>query len=202
MYRSREKKFQEILSLIPSSGDLRILDVGPADVEYSPFDNHFEKKYPHPQDITVLSVHPLTTFKTRYPKVRTVRYQGGAFPFHSKQFSIAISNAVIEHVGEYHEQVFFVRELNRVGRQFYLTTPAREFPWEIHTNFPMIHWLPKPLFDRLLISLGKGWAAGNYMNLLSRRRLRKVLIGAGVKIFRISVHTFGPFPLHYAVWGK
>ena len=165
MERSREKKLKEVLSLIGSFEDPSILDVGPADEEYSPLDNYFEKKYPNQGHITVLSLRPLRKFPKRYPEIKAVSYKGGRFPFVSKQFSIAISNAVIEHVGGYEAQLTFVNEMIRVGQQIYFTTPAKEFPIEIHTNLPIIHWLPKHMFDWIVSLIGKGWAAGNYMNL-------------------------------------
>ena len=202
MEKSREKKLKEVLSLIGSFEDLSILDVGPADEEYSPLDNYFEKKYPHQGDITVLSLHPLRDFSKRYPEIKSVSYKGGRFPFDSKQFSIAISNAVIEHVGDYEAQLTFVNEMIRVGQQIYFTTPAREFPIEIHTNLPIIHWLPKHMFDWIVPLIGKGWAAGNYMNLLSKGGLEKLLMASDISDYKITIHRFGPLPLHYAVWGR
>ena len=202
MQRSREKKLKEILSLLRSFEDPSILDVGPADKEYSPLDNYFEKKYPHQGKITVLSLYPLRKFPERYPEIKTVSYTGGRFPFESKQFSIAISNAVIEHVGDYEAQLTFVNELIRVGQQIYFTTPAKEFPIEIHTNLPIVHWLPKPMLDLIVTLIGKGWAAGNYMNLLNIGRLEKLLMASDISDYKINIHKFGPFSLHYAVWGR
>ena len=202
MHKSREKKFQHLISLMPSLDDSSILDVGPANVEYSPFDNYFEKRYSHPENITALSNQDLSVFKMKYPQIETVQYQGDIFPFRTKEFSVVISNAVIEHVGGYDDQVQFVRELNRVGHRFYFTTPAKEFPLEIHTNLPFVHWFSKPICDRLLTCFGRKWASGDFMNLLSRRSLRKILEGAGIGSFEISLFLLGPLPLHYLVWGE
>jgi len=99
MGRSRERKFKQFLSLTKPSKDSTILDVGVADREYSPFDNYFEKKYPYPHKITALSISPLKEFPGRYPGVRTVAYRGDKFPFKDNEFSIVVSNAVVEHVG-------------------------------------------------------------------------------------------------------
>jgi hypothetical protein len=108
---------------------------------------------------------------------------------------------VLEHVGGFHNQLTFINEIHRVGHQFYFATPAKEFPLAIHTNYPFIHWLPKGVFNTIVKLLGKGWAAGDYMNLLTKADLEMLLRTSGVRTFRIITHRVGPFPLHHAVWG-
>ena len=200
MGRSRERKFEQFLSITKPSKDSTILDVGVADHEYSPFDNYLEKKYPYPSKITTLSINPLKEFPERYPGVRTVSYEGGNFPFKENEFSIVISNAVLEHVCV--GQLLFIKEMGRVGQQFYFTTPAKEFPVELHTNYPFIHWFSRKAFDKIVTWLGKGWASGDYMNLLRKKDLEELLKAANVREFKILTHRLGPFPLHYAVWGR
>lgn len=133
MEKSREEKFELFLTVTKPSQNATLLDVGVADREYSPFDNYLEKKYPYRGNLTALSIYPLEEFSPRYPDVKVVTYNGGKFPFRDKQFSIAFSNAVIEHVGDFNKQVFFLRELARSGEKFFFTTPAKEFPIELHT---------------------------------------------------------------------
>ena len=51
---------------------------------------------------------------------------GGRLPFEDRQFDIAFSTAVIEHVGDRnHQQGLFLSELLRVSKRFFLTTPNR-----------------------------------------------------------------------------
>ena len=179
-----------------------MLDVGVADREYSPFDNYLEKSYPYPNKITALSIYPFKEFSERYPDVRVVTYNGGKFPFKDKEFSIAFSNAVIEHVGGFQDQLLFIEEMRRVSHQFYFTTPAKEFPIEVHTNYPFLHWLSGKKFDRIVTWLGKGWAAGDYMNLLSKKDIEHLLRASNVSEFKILSYRIGFIPLHYAVWGR
>jgi len=202
MKKSREKKYQQFISLTKPSKQSRILDVGVADQEYSPFDNYLEKKYPYPHNITALSIHPLTAFKKRYPDIKPMTYDGGKFPFNNKEFQFVYSNAVIEHVGGFEKQLLFINEMLRVGDAFYFTTPAKEFPLEIHTNYPILHWFPDKVFDKIITRLGKGWASGDYMNLLNKKRIKALLEAASIKEFRILTHRLGPFPLHYDVYGR
>ena len=90
----------------------------------------------------------------------------------------------------------------RVGDVFYFTTPAKEFPLETHTNFPLIHWFSDKMFDKIITWLGKGWASGDYMNLLREKDIDNLMRESNVIEYKILTHRFGPFPLHYAVWGR
>lgn len=202
MKRSRERKYKEFILLTKPSESSTLLDVGVADREFSPFDNYLEKEYPYPYRITALSIYSLNNFSKTYPAIQTVTYSGENFPFTDNEFSIVYSNAVVEHVGGFREQILFINEMNRVGYELYFTTPAKEFPIELHTNYPFIHWFPKRTFDRIVTSLGKKWASGNYVNLLRYSDLEHLLKASVVKEFKIFTHRVGPFPLHYGVWGR
>jgi 2-polyprenyl-3-methyl-5-hydroxy-6-metoxy-1,4-benzoquinol methylase len=60
-------------------------------------------------------------------------------------FDVAVSNHVIEHVGDASAQQHHVQELVRVlrpGGIGYLATPNRNFPIEPHFKVPFLAWLP------------------------------------------------------------
>jgi len=201
MARSRQRKLMQFLSLTNPTSSSSILDVGVADVEYSPYDNFLEKHYPYPQQITALSIYSLDTFRMNYPHIKAVTYNGEGFPFETGSFSVVHCNAVVEHVGERDRQLQFIREICRVGQQFFFTTPAREFPIELHTSLPFVHWLPRNGFDYLVRKMGKGWASGHYINLLTRNVLRSLLDHSGVSSYRIYTNRLGLLPFNYIVWG-
>lgn len=202
MSSSRSEKLDLFVSEVCTSYDNTILDVGAADLEYSPVDNFLEKHYHSPNKITALSIYPLINFSNRYPDISTVVFDGCTFPFADNAFDVVHSNAVIEHVGGTEKQVAFVKELARVGERFFFTTPSRHFPIETHTNVPFFHYLPKQVFDKILTILGKKWACGDYMNLLSRKDLEQIIRLAGVDKFKIITKRFMGLPLHYYVIGK
>jgi SAM-dependent methyltransferase len=112
--------------------------------------------------------------------VKAVTYDGRTLPFANQQFDIVWSNAVLEHVGDRSAQLQFIRELRRVGKHGYLTTPNRYFPIEVHTRMFLLHLLPKSWFDWILRRVGKSWAAGEYMRLLGESELRQLLREAGL----------------------
>lgn len=134
--------------------------------------------------------------------MHAVRYGGGTFPFRDGAFDVCWSNAVLEHVGGEDAQVAFLKEIRRVARRGFVTTPNRCFPVEVHTRVPLLHLvLSRPRFDAFLRRIGKGWAAGDYMRLLTEADLRRLLRRAGVPRFRILRNRLGPFTLDFvAVW--
>jgi SAM-dependent methyltransferase len=69
--------------------------------------------------------------------------------FADGEFDIVFSNSVIEHLSTWDNQVRMAREMRRVGKQYYVQTPAREFFFEPHLLTPFVHWLPKALQRRL-----------------------------------------------------
>ncbi|NNE74462.1 MAG: methyltransferase domain-containing protein [Acidimicrobiales bacterium] len=129
--------------------------------------------------------------------MHVVRYGGGTFPFDDAGFDVVWSNAVIEHVGSDEHKVHFLREIQRVGGRGFVTTPNRWFPLESHTKLPLLHFLPKPMFDALLPRLGKSWARGDYMDLLSERRFRAVLDRAGITNYELYKNRLGPLTIDF-----
>jgi SAM-dependent methyltransferase len=61
-------------------------------------------------------------------------------PFADDAFDLVYSSSVVEHIAPEH-RVGFASELRRVGRGWYVQTPAWEFPIEPHALLPFAHWL-------------------------------------------------------------
>jgi hypothetical protein len=184
---------------IQPTSDSKILDVGFSNEEWLSGDNYLEKHYPYPHNITALGVCAFDLFQKRYPQVTAVRYDGKIFPFPDNSFEIGWSNAVIEHVGEEEAQTLFLKELRRTCRKVYLTTPNRYFPFELHTKIPLLHWLPKKIFDKILSHTTKRWATGDFMYLLSERQVRTLLKKAGIENYRIYRNRFMGFTMDFSI---
>lgn len=202
--RNRQKKFKLFLTLLSPKKDDTVLDVGVNDEEYSESDNYLEKHYPFPEQITAVSQESLDHFKKRYPHIRALIANGQSLPFHDNEFSVSHSNAVIEHVGTRINQLAFLKELFRVGQKGFLTTPNKYFPVEVHTRVPFLHiLLPKSFFDMFLKKIGKEWAVGQYMHLLSIRDIRSLLNDAGISQYKIIRNRiFGFTATFTVVWSK
>jgi SAM-dependent methyltransferase len=62
-------------------------------------------------------------------------------PFADREFDLVYCSSVIEHVPPA-RRVAFAAEIRRVGRGWFVQTPARSFPIEPHALLPFAHWLP------------------------------------------------------------
>jgi hypothetical protein len=198
--RNRARKHAYFLQTVKPAADDLILDVGANVIEYSEGDNYLEKHYPHPEKITVVCLDDIEAIQARYPKITFVKGDGRGLPFPDRRFAIAYSNAVIEHVGDHAAQVQFLKELARVSQRGFITTPNRHFPVETHTRVPLLHLLlPKPWFDAVLRRIGAGWAAGDYMRLLTKRDLKRLLNEAGIQHYHIESNRLLGMTLTYTV---
>ena len=104
-------------------------------------------------------------------------------PFAENEFDLVYSSSVIEHVAPA-RRAAFAAEVMRVGRGWFVQTPARSFPIEPHSLLPFAHWLPARA-RRPYWRLG---AAGEWerIELLGRREL-EALFGPA------RPERFGPF---------
>ncbi len=203
--KNRTRKWLQFLEWAKTTPATTILDIGVNTIEYSENDNLLERLYSYPANITAVGLETdWDEFRTRYPEVKTQTADGTKLPFSDNSFDIAYSNAVIEHVGNREKQLIFLKEMHRVGKHGYCTTPNRFFPIEVHTRIPLLHiLLSKSLFDRIATLIGKSWATGDYMHLLSERELRALLEQAGITEYTLIKNRFFSFPMTITVyWTK
>lgn len=106
---------------------------------------------------------------------------------------------MIEHVGGERAQAHFLGEIARVARTAFISTPNRLFPIEVHTRTPLLHLLPRRLFEAYLRRIGKEWACGDYMHLLSERDLRRLLERAGIRHYRVFRNYLAMFVLDFVI---
>jgi SAM-dependent methyltransferase len=92
-------------------------------------------------------------------------------PFADGEFDLVYCSSVIEHVPPA-RRAAFAAEIRRVGRGWFVQTPAFSFPVEPHALLPAAHWLPVWLRRRYW-QLG---AAGDWedISLLKRAELESL----------------------------
>ena len=96
---------------------------------------------------------------------------------HEFSSDLVISNATIEHVGGELKQKKMIENIIKLTKKiFIITTPNRFYPIELHTKIPLIHWLPKSTYRKILKFLGLSFYANEEnLNLLSANELKKIL---------------------------
>lgn len=183
-----------IESLKPKESDL-VLDVGTASLP-EPLENMFELYYPHKHRITAAGTEDCSFLEKAYPGLRFVRLESRKpLPFADDSFDIVFSNAVIEHVGSREDQKLFLRELLRVSKRAFLTTPNRWFPFELHTRLPFLHWLPAPLFRAVLAKTSmKFYSREENLNLLSAKELMQLVPAGNYKTLLLKRNFFLGLP--------
>jgi trans-aconitate methyltransferase len=189
--QSRLKKFdlfQEVFQ--PRPEDL-VLDVGASGLLFTGY--AFEDYYRYPDRIVAGGVEAGEVHDARrlYPQVRYAMFDGRALPFPDKSFDVVFSNAVIEHVLGEGQQERFAREIMRVGKSWFVTTPNYWFPFESHYHLPFIQFMPleaQRWYNRLLgTTITKGTVQD--LALLSARQMQRLFPTSHIVKVRV---TFWP----------
>jgi hypothetical protein len=186
----RRRMFDLFVRELRPGETTRILDLGVTSEDEHPESNYLERWYPHPARIVCAGTQDARDLERRHPGVRFVRLVvGEPLPFDDGEFDVVFSNAVVEHVGGEAAQRRFVAEALRVARAFFITTPNRWFPVELHTGLPLLHYLPAGLHRPLYRALGFGaYATEDTLNLLDARRLGRLFpVGVPTRILRIRL---------------
>ena len=93
------------------------------------------------------------------------------------QSDLVISNATIEHVGSFENQIKMCNNIVNLSKKYFIIiTPNRFHPFEFHTKIPFIHWLPKKLYRGILNLIGFSFfAQEKNLNLLSEYDFRLIM---------------------------
>jgi ubiquinone/menaquinone biosynthesis C-methylase UbiE len=148
---ARRRMYNSFLARTAIRANETLLDVGVTSDQTYEASNYIEAWYPHKDRITAVGLDDASFLEQRYPGLTYWQADGRQLPFAPSSFDVVHSSAVLEHVGNFHNQRRFIEELVRVAkRTVFITTPNRWFPIEFHTVLPLVHWLPKSWFRRLL----------------------------------------------------
>ncbi len=192
-FLARQRLCRLFLDVMRPTAQDRVLDVGVSD-EVNIESNMLEQIYPHRENLTCASLTDGAAILRAYPGVehtQIVPHQ--PLPFADNAFDIVYSNAVLEHAGSAEQQRYFLSELCRVARRRFVAVPNRLFPVEHHTCLPVVHYLPKPVFRRLLRGTRyDAWSHEENLNYISAAGLR-ALWPAEPPAIACSGIGFGPF---------
>ncbi len=141
---SRKRKIELFHNTFQPTEQMKILDVG-AEIDHKCNSMlQFIDLYPWKRRISALNLseNHIAKIKQIYPEVDSKIGDACALPWSNKYFDIVYSNAVIEHVGDFQKQQLMAKEIMRVGKAWFVTTPNRWYPFEFHMRLPLVTWLP------------------------------------------------------------
>ncbi|MGO9018999.1 MAG: methyltransferase domain-containing protein [Syntrophobacteraceae bacterium] len=187
---ARRRMFELFMKTMRPTENTSILDLGVTCDNTSQESNYFEQFYPYKHNIVCAGTEDGSHLERQYPGLIFVPvHPGQRLPFSDRQFDIVFSSAVIEHAGGSEGQQGFVQGMLRVSRHFFVTTPNRWFPVEMHTGLPFLHYLPMCLYRAILARTGfRYWASEENLNLLDSKTLRNLFRPfVSVNIFKIRL---------------
>ncbi|HEY8303305.1 MAG TPA: class I SAM-dependent methyltransferase, partial [Solirubrobacteraceae bacterium] len=157
--RARRRRHERFFELARPRPGARVLDVGCGRLGLRAFEPDL--------DITGVDVADQPGYPGPFVRVDAT----SRLPFSDGEFDLVYCSSVIEHVPRERRETF-AREVRRVGRGWFVQTPALGFPIEPHSLLPGAHWLP----PRLRKPYWKLGAAGSWeeIPLLSRHELERL----------------------------
>jgi SAM-dependent methyltransferase len=162
---SRERKLALFHRLMQPTPAMRILDLGAQIDPDGAYGGQFIDRYPWKEAVSALNImsEHVQRIRERYPDIDAQVGDARALPWPDKFFDIVWCNAVIEHVGGREDQRQMAREILRVGKRWFVTTPNRWYPFEFHLRLPLVTWLPWHGYRRCARILCYNHIRGKYM---------------------------------------
>ena len=147
--RERFKLFRSLLDSVPKP--YKILDVGGKQAFWE------QMGFTNEDDVEIVLLN-LTTMPVSLPNFTSVVSDARNMQqFREKEFDVVFSNSVIEHVGDYDQQLQMAKEVLRVGKRYFVQTPNLYFPLEPHFLFPYFQLLPFQTRVLLVRHFDIGW---------------------------------------------
>jgi SAM-dependent methyltransferase len=184
----REKRFRFFekffLNTFQKGKVIRVLDVGGTEAFWK------DKKILRKREVHITLLN-LSAEETSMKNVTSMRGDATDLSdFRDGEFDLVFSNSVIEHLHHFGNQLKMAKEIQRVGKHFYVQTPNKYFFLEPHYALPFFQFVPKPVAKLILtktkLSRMQKWDAEfaeaylQEIRLLSFWEMKKLFPGAKV----------------------
>jgi SAM-dependent methyltransferase len=133
--RARSRRHDRFFALACLAPGARVLDLGCGALGLRGLEPSL--------DVTGVDLAP----RPGYPGPFVQADAAEGLPFADGEFDLVYSSSVIEHVPRT-RRAAFAAEVRRVGRGWFVQTPAYSFPLEPHSLLPFAQWLPVSLRRR------------------------------------------------------
>jgi Methyltransferase domain len=185
--KSREQKHRLFLRLLRPTPEMRILNIGASGTAIG-LPEQFESFYEGRSQIIGggISYADAQDYRSSFPGVQAVVFDGCALPFADQSFDIVYSNAVLEHLPDYEMVRRFAGEVRRVGNGWFITTPNFWYPFDPHYHLPFVQFLPQTTQRSLVTRLGK--TPYEHLHLLTAKQLRRLFPGGKVVSSRVTFY--------------
>src|SRR5688500_11008177 len=171
--RARRIRHEQLFTLAGATERSRVVDIGCGRLGL--------RRHAPQLDITGVDRVPRADYPGPFVQADVL----GGLPFADGEFDLAYCSSVIEHIAPA-DRAAFAAELRRVGRGWWVQTPAFSFPVEPHALLPFAHWLPAPVRRRYW-ELGVAGEWEPELRLLRRAELAALLPGG-----EVVAERFGP----------
>ncbi len=188
--RSRNKFFAYFLDNTGYTDEKSVIDVGTTP-SLDDEENIFLINTKNNQNITCLSNQDCKILFQKFNNIKDFLIEDGKNTnLKDNSFDIVHTNATIEHIGSYDNQISFVKEMIRISRKYiFIQTPNRFYPIDFHTILPIIHWFPKNIHRKLLKFFNLNfYSYEENLNLLSKKDLKNICKLLKLKNFKIIEH--------------
>lgn len=201
--RFHEKRADLFMSLMQPQAGMRILDLGSGWGD--PFVARIARRVSLAVTLADISDGPRED-ALRHGFDAVVLPEGEPLPFSTHEFDIVLSNSVIEHVTLSQEecrslrlseaewrhramkaQRAFAREIQRVGKRYFVQTPHKHFPFDLHLWLPGTNWLPHDVVRAMVPWIDRLWikrAGVADWHLLGVREMRELFPDAKITVER------------------
>lgn len=191
--RARGKRMREFSTRMAVEEAASVIDLGGQPMIWSGVDTSLK--------ITILNLPGIVQIASK--SHHQIEYVVGdaceVTGYKDASFDIVFSNSVIEHVGDRAARAKFAREVQRLGRAYWVQTPCKYFPIEPHNGMPFWWFYPKALREAIIARWKKKLPEWTEMiegtDIVSRRELETLFPG-GV----ILVERFLGLPKSYIVY--
>jgi len=153
-----------------------ILDIGSTDDKDSEIANYVVKNLKISKKINAITNKRISSNIFNKILIRSITKNLNNNQIKKYSADLVISNATIEHVGKLNNQKKMLINVCKLTKKiFFLSTPYRFFPIEVHTKIPLLHFLPKDIFRKILKMLKLNFYSKEAnLNLLSIHDIQKI----------------------------